>query len=266
MKAKKIVSILTAMAAVSAMAMSVSAADWSQCSYADNDPSTLKMISQSADGVVFTNSTTSPDICKARITLDKVLKNPEDYSKIAKMEWTVTYTGVTPELVAEAGLAGGTWATNKNSDGYQIEPENSDEDDNYIWDKDTYTTTDSVTFEDGAPEKDGELVFMDWSYSSIGEQGVNIAITDLKIYDASGNEIEQLGYGEWVDPDTLVDSEVASETAEETTDDTESWTKVGDDDITHEENAETGNMPVAVAVATLALSSAAAVAVKRRTK
>lgn len=257
---KKAISTIAAIAAASTMAVSVSAADWSQCSYADNDPTTLKLLEQNSDGVTFTNSDTSPDICKARITIDKILKNTADCSKVAKMEWTVTYTGVTPELVAEAGLAGGTYAIDRNSTGYQIEPDSSDDDDNYIWDKDTYSTVDSVEFEDGISDTEGEIVFMDWSYASIGEQGVKVSITDLKIYDKDGNELEQLGYGEWLDPAT---AEATEDTAEEAPAETEAPVEEdthtpGDDDMTKEDNAETGNLDWVVA--SVAVGAAAVVA------
>lgn len=239
--------------AASMMATTVSAADWAQTGYADNDPTTVRIVSSDENGVTFTTTETSPDICKARITLDKVLKNPEDYSKIAKMEWKVTYKGITPEFVAEGGLAGGTWCSVTNSNEFNIKPE-MDAEENYIWEETEYSITDSVTFEDGqAPEKDGELVFMDWSYANIGSQNVTVTISDLKIFDKDGNEIEQLGFGEY----TAAPAEDTS-----ATDTTETETTENTDATVTEENAKTGNEAPVIALAALAAS--AVVCAKKR--
>ena len=260
---KKLISVIAAAAAMSAMAATVSAADWSQASYADNDPATLKMISQDANGITFTTSDSNTDVCKARITLDKVLKNPDDYANIARMEWKVTYNGVTPDLVAEVGLAGGTYVTNTNSSGYTIEPDEYDENDNGVWKQSTYSTVDGLTVENPL-EKDGEVVFMDWSFADIGGQGVTVTISDWKIFDSAGNEIEQLAYGEWADAaDSDVLEEVPFDNDEtETATESESTRIISDDTVT--ENAKTGNTGMAAALAVFALSGTAAVACRKR--
>lgn len=249
---KKLISSIAAFAAVSAMAVSVSAADWSQASYADNDPETLKIISQDENGITFTNSETNTDICKARITLDKVLKNPDDYANIARMEWTVTYNGVTPELVAEVGLSGGAYVTNTNSSGYTIEADEYDENEQGIWKQSTYSTVDGLTVENPL-EKDGEVVFMDWSFANLGGQGVTVTISDWKIFDSAGNEIEQLAYGEWSDGTTSGSEDEAESKPERI---------ISDDTVT--ENVKTGNIGMEIALGTFALSGAIAAVCKKK--
>ena len=82
---KKHLSSLAAVAAAAALCATVSAtasaADWSQTGYADGDPATVNIISTSADGVVFTQ-TTDGVAAKARITLDQILADPADVSKV----------------------------------------------------------------------------------------------------------------------------------------------------------------------------------------
>lgn len=249
---KKIAAIAAALATIATMSITASAADWSQCSYADNDPSTVKIISLNDDGVTFTTSTKSTDICKARITLDKILKNPDDYSKIAKMTWTVTYS-IPDDFEAES-LSGGTYATNKNSDGYTIRADGETEN---TWKDTTYTIDDQVEFTDKTPEKDGEMVFMDWSYADIGSKNVSVTISNYKIFDADGNEIEQIAYGEYGA------EEVIEQTAEETT-----AAPASDnlENIQIEDNAKTGSVAPIIAVSALALSASTGIALSKKSK
>jgi len=278
-----VASIVASMGAI----IPVSAADWSQASYADNDPNTVKIVASDENSVTFTNSKFNTDICKARITLDKVLKNRADYANIAKMEWTVTYTGVTPELTADK-LSGGTYVTNASSVGYGIESDDYDEDaEKAIWNNNTYTIQDSYEVPNDTPlVEDGELVFMDWSFADIGSQGVQVTVSDLKIYDKDGNEIEQLGYKEWVEGTTEDDSteavqeaeeEVAEETEvedvetdniKETEKEVEKEEPASDDIeiIPDEENAETGNLSIYVAVGLLAISVVAVGVISKKLK
>ena len=196
---KKFITISSvALAAALVCGVNASAADWSQVSYADSDPSTVHIISTDENSVHFCNSSTNTDICKARITLDKVLKNREDYSKVRTVKWKVTYTGVSPDFTGDA-LSGGTYLTNGGSTGYSIRCEEYDEEnDKPIWKETEYTTTDFYTVPEDTPlEKDGELVFMDWSFADISNQGISLIISDLQFFDEDNNEIEQLGYGEW---------------------------------------------------------------------
>jgi len=287
-KKLSVVGVASIMASMGAT-ISVSAADWSQASYADNDPNTVKIVASDENSVTFTNSKFNTDICKARITLDKVLKNRADYANIAKMEWTVTYTGVTPELTADK-LSGGTYVTNASSVGYGIESDDYDEDaEKAIWNNDTYTIQDSYEVPDDTPlVEDGELVFMDWSFADIGSQGVQVTVSDLKIYDKDGNEIEQLGYKDWVEGTTEDDSteavqeaeaeeEVAEETEvedietdniKETEKEVEKEEPASDDieSIPDEENAETGDLSIYVAVGLLAISAVAVGVISKKLK
>lgn len=263
MKMKKIISCVAAMAAMSAMAVSVSAADWSQASYADNDPTTCKVLSSDGDGCTFTNSATQPDMAKLRITLDKVLKNRDDYAKIAKMEWTVTYSNVPSDLTVPS-MAGGTYVTNTNSRQYKFEADEYDEaTDTGTWKSSEYVTTDGIEVENPL-EKDGELVFMDWSFAGLGEYGITYRISDLKIWDKDGSEIEQLGYKEWTE-DMSADAPVVEEpVADEPVAPTES--QPASDNIIVEDNAQTGNVSAGIAVAVLALATASAITAGRKMK
>ena len=116
---KASVSLCAAAMALSALSISASAADWQQVTYADGDSNNANIIATDANSVTFTNSASGIDLCKVSITLDKILKDPDDYSKIAEISWRVTYKGVTPSFSGEA-LSGGTYITNANSAGYSI--------------------------------------------------------------------------------------------------------------------------------------------------
>lgn len=263
MKAKRFISTIAAVAAISTMTVSASAADWSQASYADNDPSTVKMISQTKDSITFTTSDLNSDICKARITLNKVLANPADYSKIASATWTVTYKGVKGSY-DNYQLSGGTYFVNSNSEGYKIDAD--DVDDDYIgtWASDTYTVTDSFTTTDPLTE-DGEIVFMDWSMADIGGAGIEVTISDFKMFDASGAEIAQLGYGEYNAADfEVVDESEDTPVEEPVTDSNETVDASSSDDNNTVENVKTGNAGVTTAIAAIACAAAALVATSKR--
>lgn len=287
MKFKKIAAVFAAAAAIASMSVTVSAADWSQMSWADNDPNTCKFIEATADGVTFTNSVVNTDVSKTRLTLDKILKNPDDYSKIKKMTWTCTYKGITPEFRSDIGLSGGTWATNVNAQGYTIRPE-YDDDDNQLWEDKDYVIEDFVEWgvddKPACPEKDGEMVFMDWSNADIAKQGVTLTISNLKIFDADGNEIEQLGYEEWngesedgpikhgseggaaeteapVAETPAAETSDAEETANTGLDDSAKDNLTTDNEVVNEKDdggekaAETGNEGIFAAVAAVAASA-----------
>ena len=273
MKMRKITSILAAALAVAALSVNVSAADWSQASYADSNPNTVKIISSDENGVTFTTSDNDPDICKARITLDKVLRNPEDCSKIAKAEWTVTYTGVSSKYESDS-LSGGTWFANINAKGYNIKCEEFDENDNPVWKNDTYTVDDFAEITEPI-ERDSELVFMDWSRANIGGVGIQVNVSNLKLYDADGNEIEQIGYKEY-DPNAVESPAPAEEDApvEETSSEEPEKSEdktIGEEAVEQpaetpkEDNVKTGEEAPIIALAALAASSAV-IAIKTRRK
>ena len=200
MKKLNVAAIAVMTSAIVMNGITVSAADWSQASYADSDPSTVNIVSTNNDSVTFENSATNTDICKLRITLDKVLKNRDDYAKVASVKWKVTYNNVSPDLTADA-FSGGTYLTNGGSVGYTIRCDEYDEENEKgIWNETSYSIEDWYDVPKSNPlEKDGELVFMDWSYADIGNQGVSVTVSDLKFYDNDGKEIEQLGYEEWTE-------------------------------------------------------------------
>ncbi|MGN0641612.1 MAG: hypothetical protein ACI4JJ_00570 [Huintestinicola sp.] len=196
MKIKNVFAAVAAAAmAVSMVSVSASAADWSQASYADDDPATVNIISSDENGVTFT-ATADAATAKCRITLDKVLANPEDAANIKSMTWKVTYNGFTSDMDAGNGVGGGTYAATCNSAGYWISPD-YDDDGNAYWGSSTYSVEDSVKYllASQVPSADGELVFMDWSGYNLVSNNITVTISDLKIFDAAGNEIEQLAYG-----------------------------------------------------------------------
>lgn len=195
MKFKRIAAVACAAALASVMSISVSAADWSQASYADNDPNTGNVMVADKDFVIFTNTAAITDIAKCRITLDNVIQNPDDAQNIWSMTWKVTYNNITTDFKADSGLAGGAYVFYKNSREYKILPDSYDSEDKGIWGTgavytidDSWTRTDS----DRAPVPEDEIVFMDWSYADIAGQGVTVTISDLKLFDKDGNEIPQI--------------------------------------------------------------------------
>lgn len=262
-KMKNCLAVVAAVATMAAMATSVSAADWSQVSYADNDPNTGKIVSYDADGFEFANTDANADLCKARITLEKVLKNPKDFDKVRKLSWTVTYNNVSDKFTGEA-LSGGSYITCTNSTGYKIEPDEWDEaNDKPVWKSTTYSVDDVCELPDDMTlVEDGELVFMDWSFSNIGDFGITVSISNFKMFDKDGNEIEQLGLNEFnaeavsdvEEAEPVVDTEVKEDTTEvETTAE-----PVASDDTTKEDTTpKTGNSVVPVVFAAVAMLGAA---------
>lgn len=262
---KRIAAIAAATMAVSTMSMSVSAADWSQTSFADNDPTIVTIVQADDSGVIYKNNQ-NPDYAKVRITLDKILKNPDDYAKIAKVTYTVEYHGITSDLKTEGTIGGGAWLTNQNANSYTFEPDSYDENDIPIWKEGTYKAEDGLDVPEDMPlEKDGEFVFMDWSRANLGAQGVTIQISNLKLFDKDGNEIEQLKYGEWTAEGT---SKTETETPSEEDTKSDESSEPSNDAIVEakpdEDNAKTGNALPVAACAILAASTAASVALKKR--
>jgi len=217
MKMKKVFASVAAVAMAASMVSATAyAADWSQTSYADDDPSTVSIVSTSADGVVFTQ-TADGTAAKARITLDKVLANPDDVKNVYSGTWTVVYHGLAGTDIQ--GVGGGCYAATGNSTTYWLSPEYN-EDGSVTW-------ADEVSVEDSfkwllstSVPKDAstaEFVFMDWSNTALASNGVTIEIKDFKLFDKGGNEIAQLEYGSFSEA-TAEETEATEETtAEETT-------------------------------------------------
>lgn len=257
MNMKKVLSSVAAVAmTASLMTVAANAADWSKTAYADNDPTTVEIVSTSADGVTFTQQVAGGS-CKARITLDNVLANAEDVSKIKSGSWKLTYTGLSNLNGTEISwLGGGCYAATGNSAGFSVAPSEWAEDGTVTW-EDTLTVEDSFKYllptsvpTDAA---NAEFVFMDWSGQDLVSNGITLTISDFHLYDEDGNEIAQKAYGA---ADVEEDADVADEVVADDTAavDTAETTTV----------AATGNVATASIVAVMAVAGAAAVATKKR--
>ena len=248
---KKHLSSLAAIAAAAALCATVSAtasaADWSQTGYADGDPATVNIISTSADGVVFTQ-TTDGVAAKARITLDQILADPADVSKVYSGSWTIVYHGLAGSDIQ--GVGGGCYAATCNSTTYWISPEFNEDG--------TVTWEDEVTVEDSfkwllpsqvpTDASQAEFVFMDWANANLVSNNVTIEIKDFKIFDKDGNEIAQKEYS------------ASGAAAEEAPAETEAAPAAD----TTTPVAATGNTAAASIAAVMAVAGAAALISKRK--
>ena len=243
MKISKIASIVAAAAmAVSAVAVSASATDWSKAGYADNNPDTCVIVSTDENSLTFTAPAGGQQV-KARITAGDVLDNPE---LVRSATWTVTYT--IADDATGGWLGGACYFGCKNSTGYSFDAD-YDEDGNPYFAEKVKTATDDAKFllPTEALAADSELVFMDWSsFADINK--INITISDLKFFDADGNEIAQKPY-----------SGAAAEAAPAET--TEEAAPAADNTTTA---ASTGNAAVASIAAVMAAAGVAAIAAKKR--
>lgn len=249
MNMKKIISCAAAVAmTASLMAVAAEATDWSKAGYADNDPNTVSIISTSEDKIEFT-ATADGTTAKARITAGDVLDDA-DLEKVKSASWTITYT-IPEGTPAGNGVGGGTYFAVKNSTGYWISPD-YDDDGNAYWANTTYTAEDSVKFllPTDVLAADSELVFMDWSnHEAI--TNITVAISDLKFFDADGNEIAQKAYSGAAAADTTTDTTADATDAAPAADTT--TTSTG-----------TGNAAAASVAAVMAVAGAAAVAARKR--
>ncbi|WP_432650453.1 hypothetical protein [Huintestinicola sp.] len=257
---KKHLSSLAAIAAAATLCAAVSAtasaADWSQTGYADDDPSTVEIISTSADGVVFTQ-TTDGVAAKARITLDQILADPADVSNVYSGSWTVVYHGLAGSDIQ--GVGGGCYAATCNSATYWLSPEFNEDG--------TVTWEDEVTVEDSfkwllpsqvpTDASQAEFVFMDWANANLVSNNVTIEIKDLKIFDKDGNEIAQKEYS-----GAAAEEAPAEETpaAEEAPAETEAAPAADASTPV----APTGNTAAASIAAVMAVAGAAALISKRK--
>ena len=244
MNMKKIISSVAAVAmAASLMAVAAEATNWANASYADDDPSTVNVISTSEDKADFT-ATADGTTAKLRVSAADLLDDA-DLANVKSASWTVTYT-IPEGTAAGNGVGGGTWFACKNSTGYWISPD-YDDDGNAYWANTTYTAQDDVKFllPTDTLAADGEIVFMDWSnHEAI--TNMTISISDLKFFDADGNEIAQKAYAGA--------AEATAETTEEApAADTAATTATA-----------TGNASAAAIAAVMAAAGVAAVAAKKR--
>ncbi len=249
MNMKKVLSMTAAAAmAVSMMSIAADAADWSKTGYADDDPTTVEIISTSADGVTFTQQVAGGS-CKARITLVDILANADDASKVKSGSWKVTYNGLSSLTGTDIGwLGGGCYAATCNSAGFGLAPNEWAEDGTTVW-EDTQTVEDSFKYllptQVPADASEAEFVFMDWSGQDLVANGITLTISDLHLYDADGNEIAQKDYSGAAD--TAAETTEAAPAADATTTST-----------------ATGNTAAAAIASVMAVAGVAAIAAKKR--
>lgn len=275
MNTKKILSVVAASAmALSISAVSASAADWSQASYADDNPDTCNIISTDENGVT-AQQTSSAAQTKVRLTLSKILKNPDDVSKIYSGTYKVTYTGLDATDPAVVGwVGGGLYAATGNSTGFGVSPAADDEGNVLAWDHEVVCEDDFKYLLPSSVPSDAstaEFVFMDWSGQDLLSAGVTVTFSDLHLYDSDGNEIEQLGYGEYTGDDAIAVEDTATDEATEevvedtATEDTAAETTeaapASDDTTT---STSTGNASAAAIAGVMAVAAGAAVAMRKR--
>ncbi|MCM1577185.1 MAG: hypothetical protein NC078_00090 [Ruminococcus sp.] len=261
MKIKKLLAGVTAFAALSALSVSVSAADWSQTGYADDDPSTVNIISTSADGITFTASS-DDSACKARITLSDILADPADVSKIYSGSWTVTYNGLSSLSGTEIGwMGGGTYVATTNSAGYGLAPNEWGEDGMAIW-EDSQSVEDSFKWllPSNVPEdaSAAEFVFMDWSGQPLVSNGITVSISNFKLFDKDGNEIAQKDYA------GAAAAPAETEAAPAETEAAPAATEAAPVADTSTAPVQTGNTSAAAMVAVMAVAGAAALISKKK--
>ena len=244
MKISKIFAAIAATAtAVSMIAVSASATNWANASYADDDPSTVKVISVDENKASFT-ATADGAAAKLRITIGELLEEA-DVANVKSATWTVTYE-IPEGTAAGNGVGGGTYFGIKNSTGYWISPD-YDDDGNAYWGSGTYTATDDAKFllPTEVLAADSELVFMDWSnHEAI--TAMTVSISDLKFFDGDGNELPQKAFA------GAASAPAATETAPAA------------DNGAAPTSATTGNATVASIAAVMAVAGAAAIAAKKR--
>lgn len=244
MNMKRVISSVAAVAmTASLLAVAANATNWANASYADNDSNTVSVISTSEDKAEFT-ATADGTAAKLRVVAGDLLEDA-DLANVKSATWTVTYT-IPEGTAAGNGVGGGTYFGCKNSTGYWISPD-YDDDGNAYWANTTYTAQDDAKFllPTDVLAADSELVFMDWSnHEAI--TAMTVAISDLKFFDADGNEIAQKAYAGA--------AEATADTAEEApAADTAATTATA-----------TGNASAAAIVGVMAVAGAAAIAAKKR--
>lgn len=237
MKISKIFAAIAAAAtAASMIAVSASATDWAKSTYADDNPDTCKIISTSENEVKAT-ATADGQALKVKIVVGDILDD-DAAAKVKSASWKITYE-IPEGTPAGNGLGGATWFACKNSSEYWITPEYDDAGNAY-WGSTSYSATSEVKFilPTEVLAADSELVFIDWSNHE-AMSSVTVCYSDLKFFDADGNEIAQKPY-------TGAVSAPAADNGAATT------------------SAGTGNTTAASIAAVMAAAGAAAIAAKKR--
>ena len=203
----------------------------------------------------------------ARITLDQVLADPADVSKLYSGTWTVVYHGLAGSDIQ--GVGGGCYAGTCNSTTYWLSPE-FNEDGTVTWD-DEVSVEDSFKYllpsQVPTDAASTEYVFMDWANANFVSNNVTIEIKDLKLFDKDGNEIAQKEYSgaaeaatEEAAPaeDAAVEETAAEEVAAEET------TEAAPEADATTPVAATGNTAAASIAAVMAVAGTAALISKRK--
>lgn len=245
MKISKVLSAIAAAAcAASMIAVSASATDWAKATYADDNPDTCKIISTSENEVKAT-ATADGQALKVKLVVGDILDD-DAAAKVKSASWNITYE-IPEGTPAGNGLGGAAWFACKNSSDYWISPD-YDDDGNPYWGSTSYNATSEAKFllptEVLTPES--ELVFMDWSNHE-AMSSITVCYSDLKFFDADGNEIAQKAYtGAASAPAADAPAAPAADNGAATT------------------SAGTGNTAVASIAAVMAVAGAAAIASKKR--
>lgn len=243
MKISKLISAIAAAAcAASMIAVSASATDWAKATYADDNPDTCKIVSTSENEVKAT-ATADGQALKVKIVVGDILDD-DAAAKVKSAKWNVTYE-IPEGTPAGNGLGGAAWFACKNSSDYWISPD-YDDDGNPYWGSTSYNATSEVKFilPTEVLDATSELVFMDWSNHE-AMSSITVSYSDLKFYDADGNEIAQKAYT-GAAPAADAPAAPAADNGAATT------------------SAGTGNTAAASIAAVMAVAGVAAIAAKKR--
>ena len=192
---KKVITFGVSALLLAAFATNVYAADWSEATFADGNPSTGKIVSANKNGVTWAQ-VTAGEPAKIEIYWEDILKNPKDISKVYTVKWKVTYKGLKKLNGSDiAWLGGGAWVCVDNSKTYSISPDSFNSDGKAVWRRNSRTVSDSFTLKKGASfAPEDSIVFMDWSGQDFSDGSVTMTLSDFMVYDKNGKPIAQKQY------------------------------------------------------------------------
>ena len=234
MKFRRFSAVAAAIAVISCCGVAAQAVDYSAASYADNNPSTCKIVSTDENGVTFTQ-VKEFDFVKCRMVFGDIVSTEEDAAKIASGSFKVTYTGLTDTSeIYYLGGAAYVSASGSNSTEWKLSPDGKSS---------TISTESTFTCTPGSAKLDGEIVFMDWSKNDFITEGVTMTVSDFKVFDKDGNEIATKPYGgvaaeteaPVAEETTPAETEAPAETTTETTVETPDEPEADEDDGTNED-------------------------------
>ena len=254
MKISKFLSAIAATAtAVSMIAVSASATNWANATYGDDNPDTGTIVSTSENSATIAAAVDGNQIKLSVHAKD--LLDEENFEKVKSATWNVTYDFSKAET-AGSWVGGGTYFVCKNSTGYDLGSYVEYGEDGPIgYTQDTVTVEDSAKFllPTEVITADSELCFIDWSQAdcNFASNNVTITISDLKFFDADGNEVAQKAYEGTASAPAAEEAPAAAETP-------------AADNGAATTSASTGNMAVASIAAVMAVAGVAAIAAKKR--